>query len=129
MPFTPLIQRIAIVFGVFLAWVCLDLIKDRYFDFLQVHEFLYSISVLSGIRLLVIILFGWLGALGLLIGYLFSSIFIREFSVEIALVLGLISALTPLLAFSLWKRLTGHSNNFKHVSYGALILLVFCTRD
>ena len=120
-----LTQQIAIVFGVALTWVCLDLIKDSYFDYLQVNDFQYSIYLLSGIRLLMVILFGWLGALGLFIGYFSSGIVIREFSIEIALTLGLISALTPLLAFSLWKRLCGLSSNLKYVSVGALIVLVF----
>ena len=124
-PSIRLIQQIAIVFAVALTWVCLDLIKDSYFEFLQVSDFLYSIYLLSGIRLLVIILFGWLGALGLFIGYFASGVFIREFSVEIAFALGLISALTPLLAFGLWKRLTGLSNNFKNVGLGAINFLVF----
>jgi hypothetical protein len=124
-PSTRLSQQIAIVFGVALTWICLDLIKNNYFGFLQVNDFQYSIYWLSAIRLLFIILFGWLGALGLFIGYFIGGFFIREFSVETALVLGLISALTPLLAFSLWKRFTGHSNNFRRVRLGGLLLLVF----
>ena len=125
MPSRRLIQQIAIVFGVALTWVCLDLIKDSYFEFLQVNDFLYSIYLLSGIRLLMIILFGWLGALGLFIGYFTSGVLIREFAIEIALALALISALTPLLAFALWKKLTGLSSNFKQVKLHALLLLVF----
>ena len=125
MPSRRLIQQIAIVFGVALTWVCLDLIKNNYFEFLQVNNFLYSIYWLSAIRLLFIILFGWLGALGLFIGYFFGGVFIREFSAETAFALGLISALTPLLAFGLWKRLTGLSSNFKLVKLDALLLLVF----
>ena len=124
MPSSRLIQQIAIVIAVALSWVFLDLIKHNYFEFLQVNDFLYSIYWLSAIRLLFIILFGWLGALGLFIGYCIGGVFIREFGVETALALGVISALTPLLAFSLWKRLTGHSNNFKNVRLGALLLLV-----
>jgi hypothetical protein len=124
-PSTRLNQQIPIVFGVALTWVCLDLIKHNYFDFLQVNDFQYSIYWLSAIRLLFVVLFGWLGALGLFIGYFCGGVFIREFSVETALALGLISALTPLLALSLWKRLTGLSSNFKNVKLGALLLLVF----
>ena len=123
-PSSRLTQQIAIVFAVALSWVCLDLIKHNYFEFLQVNDFQYSIYWLSAIRLLFIILFGWLGALGLFIGYFIGGVFIREFSIETALALGLISALTPLLAFNLWKRLTGLSNNFKNVRLGALLLLV-----
>ena len=123
-PSIRLIQQIAILLGVALTWVSLDLIKLHYFEFLQVNDFLYSIYWLSAIRLLFIILFGWLGALGLFIGYFAGGVYIREFSVETALALGLISALTPLLALNLWKRLTGLSNNFKNVRLGALLLLV-----
>jgi len=123
-PPTRLNQQIGIVFGIALGWFCLDLIKDSYFGFLQINDFQYSIYWLSAIRLIFIILFGWLGALGLFIGYFAGGVFIREFIVEAALALGLITALTPLLAFSLWKRLTGHSKHFKNVSLGALLLLV-----
>ena len=122
---TRLIQQIAIVFWVALTWVCLDLIKDSHFEFIQVNEFMYSIYLLSGIRLLLIILFGWLGALGIFIGYFSSGVLIREFDIDTALSLGLISALTPLLAFSLWKRIFSNSNEFKNVSIGAIIALVF----
>jgi hypothetical protein len=125
MPSIRLTQQIAIVLGVALTWACLDLLKDNYFEFLQINDFLYSIYLLSGIRLLFIILFGWLGALGLFIGYFSSGVLIREFAIEVALALGLISALTPLLAYGLWKRLTGLSSNFKNVSLGAIITLVF----
>ena len=124
-PSIRLIQQIAILLGVALTWVSLDLIKHHYFEFLQVNDFLYSIYWLSAIRLLFIILFGWLGALGLFIGYFAGGVYIREFSVETALILGLISALTPLVAYSLWKRFTGHSKDFKDVSLRALLLLVF----
>ena len=124
-PSTRLTQKIAIPFGVALTWCCLDLLKNNYFDFLQVNDFQYSIYWLSGIRLLFVILFGWLGALGLFIGYFFGGVYIREFSVETALVLGLISALTPLIALSLWKKLSGHSKHFKSVRLSALLLLVF----
>ena len=125
MPPQRLIQQIAIVFGIALTWLCLDLTKDSYFEFLQVSDFLYSIYLLSGIRLLVIILFGWLGALGLFIGYFTSGVLIRDFAIEVAIALGLISALTPLLAYGAWKRLTGLSNNFKQVKLHTLLLLVF----
>jgi hypothetical protein len=125
MPSIRATQQIVIVFGAALLWICLDLIKDSYFEFLQVNDFLYSIYLLSGIRLLVIILFGWLGALGLFIGHFISGVLIREFAIEVALTLGLISALTPLLAYGIWKRLTGLSSNFKNVSLGAIIVLVF----
>ena len=119
-----LTQQVSIIFGVALTWVCLDLIKVNYFGFLQVNDFLYWIYWLSGLRMLVIILFGWLGALGLFIGYFSGGVLIREFSAETALALGLISALAPLLAFGVWKKLTGHSSNFRQVKLGALLLLV-----
>jgi hypothetical protein len=122
---TRLNQQIAIVFGVALTWVCLDLLKNNYFGFLQVNDFQYSIYWLSAIRMLYIVFFGWQGALGLFIGYFTGGVYIREFSVETALILGLISAVTPLVAYSLWKRFTGHSKDFKDVSLKALLLLVF----
>ena len=124
-PSARLSQQIQIVFGVALTWICLDLLKHNYFGFLQVNDFQYSIYWLSAIRLLFVVLFGWLGALGLFIGYFAGGVYIREFSVETALILGLISALTPLVAYSLCKRISGYSEDFKDVSLKALLLLVF----
>jgi hypothetical protein len=125
LPSTRLSQQIAIVFAVPLSWLCLDFIIYNYFEFLQINDFQYSIYWLSAVRLLFIVLFGWLGALGLFIGYFAGGVYVREFSVETALALGLISALTPLLAYSLWNRFTGYSNHFEDVSVRALFLLVF----
>jgi hypothetical protein len=68
-------------------------------DFYKSTIFSIRFYWLSAILLLFIILFGWLGALGLFIG----GIFTREFSIEATIALGLISELTPLLAFSLWN--------------------------
>jgi hypothetical protein len=75
--------------GSALTLTCLDLIKDSYFEFLKSTTFfLHSIFLLSGIRLIVIIVFGWLCALGLCIGYFSSGVFVRDFSIEVALASG-----------------------------------------
>ena len=119
-----ILNPLIIVFGVALSWFCLDVLNKNFFQFLQVNDFLYSIYWLSGIRLIAIILFGWLGALGLFVGYICGGILIRGFSVEAAISLGALSALAPLLAFTLWEKITGLSRDFKGVSIGNLLLLV-----
>lgn len=119
-----ILHSLFIILGVALTWFYLDILNKNYFQFLQVNDFLYSIYWLSGIRLLAIILFGWLGALGLFLGYLCGGIFIRGFSVEAALSLGALSALAPLLAYTAWQKLTGLSNDFRGVTLSNLFILV-----
>lgn len=119
-----ILNPLIIVFGIALSWFCLDLLNKNFFQFLQVNDFLYSIYWLSGVRLIAIILFGWLGALGLFIGYICGGILIRGFGVEAAISLGALSALAPLLAFTLWEKITGLSHDFKGVTVRNLLLLV-----
>lgn len=123
-PILRILHSLFIILGVALAWFYLDILNKNYFQFLQVNDFLYSIYWLSGIRLLAIILFGWLGALGLLIGYFCSSIFFKGFTPEAAFFLGALSALAPLLAYTAWQKLTGLSNDFNGVNLSNLLILV-----
>lgn len=120
-----IIHSFFVVIGVAITWFYLDILNKNYFQFLQVNDFLYSIYWLSGIRLLAVILFGWLGAIGLFLGYLCGGIVIRGFDPQDAFFLGLLSALAPFLAYTAWQKVTGRSSDFNGVSLKSLLLLVF----
>lgn len=118
------IQNAATVFVIAIFWVLLDYLNKRYFSFLQVSDFVYSIYWLSGIRLIAVILFGWLGVLGIGIGYVVGGISIRGFTPQDALALGILSALAPLIAYRVWQHWTGINNDFKDVGIKQLFALV-----
>ena len=119
------IQNIVIVFAVAIFWVALDYLNKQYFSFLQVSDFVYSIYWLSGIRLIAVILFGWLGVFGIGIGYVVGGIGIRGFAPQDAVALGVLSALAPLIAYRVWQHYTKITNDFKDVGLRQLFALVF----
>jgi len=119
------IQKILIVFSIAFFWVILDYLNRRYFSFLQVSDFVYSIYWLSGIRLIAVILFGWLGFFGIAIGYILGGIGIRGFAPQDAVALGVLSASAPLIAYRVWQHYTKITNDFMDVGLRQLFALVF----
>ena len=118
-------QNIVTVLAIAFFWVALDCLNKQYFSFLQVSDFVYSIYWLSGIRLIAVILFGWLGVLGIGIGYVVGGINIRGFTPQDAVALGVLSALAPLIAYRVWQHYTKITNDFKDVGLRQLFALVF----
>jgi hypothetical protein len=119
------IQKIVIVVSIAFFWVVLDYFNRRYFSFLQVSDFVYSIYWLSGVRLIAVILFGWLGVFGIGIGYVVGGIGIRGFAPQDAVALGVLSASAPLIAYRVWQHYTKITNDFKDVGLRQLFALVF----
>lgn len=119
------IQNILTVLFIAIFWVVLDYLNRQYFSFLQVSDFVYSIYWLSGIRLIAVILFGWLGVLGIGIGYMVGGIGIRGFTPQDAVALGILSASAPLIAYRIWQHYTKITNDFKDVGLRQLCALVF----
>ena len=117
-------KSIAIILSIAGVWVALDSINTRYFGFLQVSDFIYSIYWLSGIRMVGIILFGWLGVIGLWIGYFVGGTYLRGFNPQDAICLGILSALAPMIAYRTWQKITGITNDFDGVKFNQLFGLV-----
>jgi hypothetical protein len=119
-----IIRPIAIILSIAGIWVALDSINTKYFGFLQVSDFIYSIYWLSGIRMVAIILFGWLGVIGLWIGYFIGGTYLRGFNPQDAICLGILSALAPMIAYKTWQKITGITNDFDGVKFDQLFGLV-----
>lgn len=118
------LQSALIVIAIAIIWLLLDSLNRKYFGFLQVSDFVYSIYWLSGIRLIAVILFGWLGVLGICLGYILGGINIRGFSYQDAISLGVLSSLAPMIAYIIWQKLTRVGNLFENVSFPQLFCLV-----
>lgn len=118
-------KNLLIVSLIAIVWVALEAVNQSYFDFLKVTDFSYSIYLLSGLRLVAIVLFGWVGFWGILIGYYVGSFFLREFSIVDAAFLGLLSTLAPMIAYRYWQRAANKGDDFDHVSFIKLCYLVF----
>ena len=114
-----------VILCISIAWFVLDFINDVYLGFLQVSQFVSAVYWLSGLRLLVIILFNEVGAIGLFLGYVLSGVLIRDFALQDALILGVLSSLAPVIAYKLWLKITHISSAFENVNFNKLFLLVF----
>lgn len=117
-------QKLSIITFIGLAWVALDYFNKEFFTFLQVNDFLYSIYWLSGVRLIAVMLFGWLGALGLFFGYVIGGIFLRGFSLINAISLGVLSALAPMLAYIFWRKFSKVTLDLQDLTFEKLLTLI-----
>jgi len=119
------VKNFLVIFLVATIWIALEAVNRGYFDFLKVTEFVYFVYWLSGLRLVAIILFGWIGFWGIFLGYVIGAIFLRGFSEMDALFLGFLSSLAPIIAYRFWQTIIHKDNNFDDVKFIQLCYLVF----
>lgn len=105
-------------------WVIFDYINLITLHSLQSNPHLYTVYWLAGFRLLAIILFGYIGYIGIFLGYVISGILLRHFPVIDALSLGFLSSTATLIAYKLWQRSAEKSDEFHAVSFMQLFYLV-----
>jgi len=117
-------RPIAITLSIASIWVLLDFLNTSFFGFLQVSPFIASIYWLSGVRIVAVILFGWLGVIGLIVGYFIGGVYIRGFNPQDAIILGILSALAPMIAYKTWQKINDIKDDFDGVSFYELISLV-----
>ncbi len=82
------LKNILIVCFIAAIWLALEALDHELLDLPLISESSYFIYWLSGLRLVAVILFGWLGFCGLFLGYAVSSIYIWGGSDSDALILG-----------------------------------------
>lgn len=107
-----------------IAWVMCDLINFEVFHFLKSDKYLYSIYLLAGLRLVAIILFGYIGFFGIFLGHTFASIAIRHLDATEAIWLGFLSSFASLLAHKLWQSFIDKNDSFYGISPIQLFYLV-----
>lgn len=61
------------------------------------------VNLSSGIRLLSVVIFGWLGAAGIVLGWVFCHLFDNEKSLYECVVIGIIFGLSALVSLRLWQ--------------------------
>jgi hypothetical protein len=105
-------------------WSICDFINHKALFFLQSDKFLYSIYLLAGLRLLAVILFGYIGFFGIFFGNAFSSIIWRDYEPNDAIWLALLSSSAALFSYKLWQKLADKNDLFIGVSPLQLFYLV-----
>ena len=91
---------------------------------LKINDYLYAIYWLAGFRLMLIILFGWIGVVGTCLGYALSSVFFRSFDIQDAIFLGIFSSIAPFVAYKIWLNILKKSESFANVSFIELFYLI-----
>ena len=105
-------------------WLALESINQGYFG-LNTDELIYFVYWLSGLRLVAIITFGWVGFWGILIGYFIGEIFLRGYSLIDATFLSILSSLAPMIAYRYWLSAYKKQDDFDDVHFLQLCYLVF----
>jgi hypothetical protein len=105
-------------------WLALESLNQGLFG-INTDELIYFVYWLSGIRLVAIITFGWVGFWGILIGYFIGEILLRDYSVIDATFLSILTSLAPLLAYRLWQSAAHKEDDFDDVNFIQLCYLVF----
>ena len=105
-------------------WLALESINQGYFG-LNTDELIYFVYWLSGLRLVAIITFGWVGFWGILIGYFIGEIFLRDYSLVDATYLSILSSLAPMIAYRYWLSAYKKQDDFDDVHFTQLCYLVF----
>lgn len=79
----------------------------------------------AGIRLLAVLLFGWLGIFGILIGWIFCYFFAYEKSLLECIFLGLISGFTAYVSLLTWQFIYQINHSLNEMTAMQLLNLVF----
>jgi len=113
-----------IVVFIAIFWVVLESINQGYFG-LNTDELIYFVYWLSGLRLVAIITFGWVGFWGILIGYFFGELFLRGYTLIDASCLSILTSIAPMIAYRYWLSATKKQDDFDNVNFIQLCYLVF----
>ena len=108
---------ILFVFGVALTWVALYQFNSALFADIHLTGFISWIFFPAAIRMLAVMVGGWLGALGLFFGALLTNLAQLWYEPFNALVIGALSALGPLVAVHMctrWLRLPNDLAGLQH---------------
>lgn len=116
--------KTAIIVSIACLWMLFDYLNIVFLASLKVNDFLYAIYWLAGFRLMLIILFGWIGVVGTCLGYALSSVFFRSFDIQDAIFLGIFSSIAPFVAYKIWLNILKKSESFVNVSFIELFYLI-----
>jgi hypothetical protein len=105
-------------------WLALESINQGYLG-LNSDELIYFVYWLSGLRLVAIITFGWIGFWGIFIGYFLGEVFLRSYSFIDAFFLSILTSLAPMIAYKYWLDATNKEDDFDDVNFIQLCYLVF----
>lgn len=119
------LKNIAIVCLIAAIWAALEALDHVFLNSPLIYESSFFIYWLAGLRLVVVILFGWLGFFGLFLGYAVSGFFILDASSSDALILGFLLTIAPMISYRYWQSAFDKDDDFDNVNFIELCYFVF----
>ena len=89
-----------IIIGIASAWIALFVLNEYIFRFTQISPAINLVFIPAGLRLISVIVFSWLGVIGLFVGGVLIGIHFIELAPLQAILLAALSALSPFVAYS-----------------------------
>jgi hypothetical protein len=109
-------------------WLLAHELNHALFDFAYTTPLISAIFIPAGVRVVIVICFGWAGAVGLMLGYLITAHFHHGLPVLEILPLALLAGLTPYLGYRIWLKITKQPQNFLSLKLKDIFLLtVLCS--
>ena len=96
-------QYLVPVFAIGLIFFLLRTFSVKVFSFVALDDLTHLIYLPAGIRLLAVAIYGWLGIVGIILGWVFCHLLSDEKTFLESLMLGFISGLTAYTAFRVWQ--------------------------
>lgn len=124
MQVSPLYFYLYGIVGVGLLFFLLRLISLYVFDFFVHNHLTMLIYLPAGIRLLAVAVFGWVGILGILLGWFLCYLLMGEQTFLESVVLGLLSGVTAFFSLRVWKWYYAIDNAFEKITLHLVISLV-----
>lgn len=119
-----LIKHFQVVLLISIIFFVIQRLHLSIFKLFAFNDIIYSVYLPAGARLLAIILFGPLGAIGIFFGWLWVGLVTPERGVFESLFIGASSALSAYLAYFLWLKIFHLSSILQDLSGQILLYLV-----
>jgi hypothetical protein len=113
---TALIQNLGIIIGTGALWFLMDYLNREHLSIFKISDFIYLVYLPAGYRLVTVITFGWLGALGIGLAYAIRIYFFRNLPLIDVAVLATLYALAPLVAIKTWEKIFNITPNLANIS-------------
>jgi hypothetical protein len=101
-----------------------QILSNEMLSYIAYEELTRLVSLPAGIRLIAVVIYRWIGFLGIVLGSVFSSIFSGENLLFESLVLGLISGVTAYTALLVWQWHYRIGKNLEGLTLRLIIALV-----
>jgi hypothetical protein len=116
------VAMILFVLGVALGWFVLFHLNTWLFSRIHLTGFISWIFLPAAIRMLAVMVGGWLGALGLFLGAILTNLSLLKYEPFNIVILAGLSTLGPLVAFNLCTRLLKLPQDLAGLQYSQLLV-------